>query len=44
MTAFPLTIAYARLLRREAITIAVAVSAVLFATVAAGAVSLIYTP
>jgi hypothetical protein len=44
MTAFPLTIAYARVLRREAFTAAVAVSAVLFAIAAAAAAALIYTP
>jgi hypothetical protein len=44
MTAFPLTIAYARVLRREAFTAAIAVSAVLFTIAAAVAAALIYTP
>jgi len=44
MTAFPLTIAYARVLRKEAFTAAIALSVVLFAMAAAGAVTVLYTP
>lgn len=44
MTAFPLTIAYGRVLRKEAFTAAIALSVVLFAMAAAGAVTVLYTP